>query len=86
MPLKVNIHEAKTQFSKLLKRVGNGEEIIICKAGKPIARLTPMNDALVKRIPGSAKGVGDTESGPKSDILGQASAGIRTDHCLEFPA
>jgi len=30
--------------------------------------------------------VGDTESGPKSDILGQASAGIRTDHCLEFPA
>jgi prevent-host-death family protein len=56
MPLKVNIHEAKTQFSKLLKRVGNGEEIIISKAGKPIARLTPMNDALVKRIPGSAKG------------------------------
>jgi len=30
--------------------------------------------------------VGDTESGPESDILGQASAGIRTDHCLEFPA
>ena len=29
--------------------------------------------------------VGDTESGPKSDILGQASAGIRMDHCLEFP-
>ena len=56
MPLKVNIHEAKTQFSKLLKRVGNGEEIIISKAGKPIARLTPMNDALVKRLPGSAKG------------------------------
>ena len=56
MPSKVNIHEAKTQFSKLLKRVGNGEEIIICKAGKPVARLTPMNDGLVKRIPGSAKG------------------------------
>jgi len=30
--------------------------------------------------------VGDTESGPKSDILGQASARIRTDHCLDFPA
>jgi prevent-host-death family protein len=56
MSLKVNIHEAKTQFSKLLKRVGNGEEIIICKAGKPVARLTPMNDGPVKRIPGSAKG------------------------------
>jgi hypothetical protein len=30
--------------------------------------------------------VGDTESGPRSDILGQASAGIGTDPCLEFPA
>jgi prevent-host-death family protein len=56
MSLKVNIHEAKTQFSKLLKRVGNGEEIIISKAGKPIARLLPMDERPVKRIPGSAKG------------------------------
>ena len=31
-------------------------------------------------------GVGDTGNGPKSDILGQASFGIRTDHCLDFPA
>ena len=30
--------------------------------------------------------VGDTESGPKSDIWGQVSAGIRTDHCVDFPA
>jgi hypothetical protein len=29
--------------------------------------------------------VGDTEIGPKSDILGQASLGIRADHCLDFP-
>jgi prevent-host-death family protein len=56
MSLKVNIHEAKTQFSKLLKRVGNGEEIIISKAGKPIARLLPMEERPVKRIPGSGKG------------------------------
>lgn len=56
MSLKVNIHEAKTQFSKLLKRVGNGEEIIISKAGKPIARLVPMNEVTEKRLPGSAKG------------------------------
>ena len=56
MPLKVNIHEAKTQFSKLLKRVGNGEEIIISKAGKPIARLVPINEITEKRLPGSAKG------------------------------
>ena len=56
MPSKVNIHEAKTQFSKLLKRVGNGEEIIISKAGKPIARLVPMNEIMEKRLPGTAKG------------------------------
>ena len=37
--IKVNIHEAKTQFSKLLRRVAAGEEVIISKAGKPVARL-----------------------------------------------
>ena len=33
----VNIHEAKTQLSKLLRRVMNGEQIIIAKAGRPVA-------------------------------------------------
>ena len=36
----VNIHQAKTQLSKLLRRVEAGEEIIIGRAGQPIARLT----------------------------------------------
>ena len=35
----VNVHEAKTHFSKLLEQVQNGDEIIIAKAGQPIARL-----------------------------------------------
>lgn len=35
----VNIHEAKTQLSSLLNRVAEGEEIIIARAGKPVARL-----------------------------------------------
>jgi len=35
--MEVNIHEAKTNFSKLLQRVGLGEEIIIAKAGVPVA-------------------------------------------------
>ncbi len=35
----VNIHEAKTHLSRLLQRVAAGEEIIIAKAGRPIARL-----------------------------------------------
>jgi len=38
----INVHEAKTHFSKLLERVANGEEITIAKAGKPVARLVPL--------------------------------------------
>lgn len=51
----VNIHEAKTHFSKLLNRVVTGEEIVIAKAGKPLARLIPIKKGIQKRIPGSAK-------------------------------
>ena len=39
----VNVHEAKTNFSKLLARTANGERIIIGKAGKPVARLEPFS-------------------------------------------
>jgi len=38
----VNIHAAKTHFSRLVERAANGEEIIIAKAGKPVARLMPL--------------------------------------------
>ena len=41
---KVNIHEAKTHFSKLLRRVSTGEEIVIARGGTPVARLVPMDD------------------------------------------
>ena len=37
----VNIHHAKTHFSKLIERVGRGEEIVVAKAGKPVAKLVP---------------------------------------------
>ena len=37
----VNVHEAKTHFSKLLARVKRGHEVLIARAGKPIARLVP---------------------------------------------
>jgi prevent-host-death family protein len=37
----VNVHEAKTRLSKLLERVDRGEEVIICRAGEPVARLVP---------------------------------------------
>ncbi len=56
MALTVNVHEAKTHFSKLLARVSVGEEVIIAKAGKPVARLVPIAGRPVRREPGSAAG------------------------------
>jgi prevent-host-death family protein len=38
----VNIHEAKTHLSRLLLRVAGGEEIVIARAGRPVARLVPI--------------------------------------------
>ena len=55
MSVKINVHDAKTQFSQLLARVGEGEEVIIAKAGKPVARLVPVGKKHKHRIPGSAK-------------------------------
>jgi prevent-host-death family protein len=52
----INIHEAKTQFSKLIEAVANGQEVIIAKAGKPAARLVALSLAAPARKPGSLKG------------------------------
>ena len=52
----VNIHEAKTHFSKLLERVAQGEEVVIAKAGTPIAKLVPM-PSREPRTPGGAEGL-----------------------------
>ena len=51
-----NVHEAKTHFSKLLERVLNGEEVVIAKAGKPVARILPVVTNVAKRKPGNDKG------------------------------
>lgn len=53
----VNIHEAKTQLSKLLSRVEKGEKIIIANRGKPVAFLSPYTESSSnQRIPGRLKG------------------------------
>jgi prevent-host-death family protein len=52
----INVHDAKTNFSKLLGRVESGEEVVIAKAGKPVAKIVPLEKKIVKRKPGSAKG------------------------------
>jgi len=54
--MEVNIHEAKTNFSKLLQRVALGEEIIIAKAGVPVAKLVPVRAAQGKRPLGLYRG------------------------------
>ena len=52
----VNVREAKTQLSRLLKRVAAGEEVLIAKAGRPVARLVPIILPAGRRVLGSAKG------------------------------
>jgi prevent-host-death family protein len=42
MPRIINVHDAKTHFSRLLEAAHRGEEIILAKAGKPYARLMPL--------------------------------------------
>lgn len=54
--IRVNVHEAKTHLSKLLKRVQDGEEVIISKGNKPIARLVLIEELKPERKTGSAKG------------------------------
>ena len=56
MLLKVNVHEAKTNLSKLLAQVKEGKEVIIARTGKPVGRLVPIERQTAQRIPGSAKG------------------------------
>jgi prevent-host-death family protein len=51
-----NIHEAKTHLSRLVERAAAGEEIIISKAGRPVARLGPIPRAVTPRKPGRWRG------------------------------
>jgi prevent-host-death family protein len=53
---KVNIHQAKTQFSRLVDLAAEGEEVIIAKSGKPVARLVPYVTKGAVRRPGSMRG------------------------------
>lgn len=45
----VNMHEAKTHLSKLVEKVAAGQEVVIGKAGRPVARLIPANRPIKKR-------------------------------------
>jgi prevent-host-death family protein len=56
MPVTVNMHEAKSQLSRLVARVQEGEEILIARSGKPVARLTRLENKKAPRRLGAAKG------------------------------
>jgi len=56
MALMVNVHEAKTHFSRLLEKAHGGQEIILAKAGNPYARLLPLAAEPARRQPGRLKG------------------------------
>ena len=52
----INVYEAKTHLSKLLERVAEGEELVLGKAGKPMARLVPFREVRQPRKPGRLAG------------------------------
>jgi prevent-host-death family protein len=52
----VNVHAAKTHLSRLLDRAADGEEIVIARAGKPVARLVPFDRVVDRRTPGRLRG------------------------------
>lgn len=54
--MKVNIHEAKTHLSRLVDRAAAGEEIVIGRAGKPVARLVAYRPTVGRREPGLWRG------------------------------
>ena len=56
MTTTVNVYDAKTQLSQLLNRVEQGEEIVIARNGRPVARLAPLAARQPDRVPGLWKG------------------------------
>jgi len=52
----VTVHQAKTNLSRLIKKAADGEEVIIARGSKPVARLVPVGESKGKRQPGSLKG------------------------------
>ena len=52
----VNVHEAKTHLSRLLDRAAAGEEIVVARAGRPVARLVALAPDRRARVPGQLRG------------------------------
>jgi prevent-host-death family protein len=67
-----NLYEAKTELSSLVERAARGEEIVIAKNGRPMARLTRLQSAAGRRVPGCGKGkiwIADDFNAPLPDDI-----------------
>jgi len=73
----INIYDAKTRLSELVERAARGEEVIIAKAGKPMARLVPMR--LAERKPGRLKGKIKIAADFDAPLPGDVLDGFETD-------
>ena len=78
MPTAFNLYEAKTHLSQLVDRAAAGEEIIIAKAGHPLARLMPLKSPAPQRVPGLLRGqirMGADFNDPLPDEMEEAFRG-----------
>jgi prevent-host-death family protein len=75
----VGLYEAKTNLSSLVDRAAEGEEFVIMKSGRPMARLVPMEDSKALRVPGRGKGqwrvARDFDAPLPADILADFEGG-----------
>src|SRR6202789_2732021 len=77
-PMQVNLYEAKTNLSSLVERAARGEEIVIAKAGRPLARLVPLARRTTPRPLGLLAGqvtIGETFDDPLPDDIRGAFEG-----------
>ena len=77
MPREVNVHEAKTHLSRLLAEVEQGEEVVIGRAGKPVARLVPFHLEESPRAPGVWRGRGHVPDEFFDDLPDEVAAAFR---------
>jgi prevent-host-death family protein len=78
----VNVYDAKTHFSRLLRRVRAGEEIVIAAAGRPVARLVPIGPDSGPRVLGGDEGevwIAEDFNAPLPDTIVAAFYGTRAD-------
>ena len=71
MTLTVNIHEAKTQLSRLVEQAARGQEFVIAKAGKPMVRVVPLQAPPALRVLGFLVGQGTIDADVKADFAAE---------------